>query len=193
MQRITIIGCGASGKSTLASNLGRLLRIPVHHLDRLYWKPGWAETPKPEWASIQERFCGQPTWIMDGNYGGTIEIRLLACDTVVFLDMPTWICFWGAIRRFLKYRGGIRPDVPADCPERLSFAYLLWIWTYRSKRRPRILHRLQQLSPEKYVMILKSRRSVKDFLNRISTTSQLNTSLEQPLGGLDVSGSCERK
>jgi adenylate kinase family enzyme len=164
MQRITIIGCGGSGKSTLASNLGHLLGIPVHHLDRLYWKPGWAETPKPEWASIQERLCDQRTWIMDGNYEGTMGIRLLASDTVIFLDMPTRICLWGAIQRFLKYRGGIRPDVSAGCPERLSLVYLLWIWTYRRKRRPRILYMLRQLSPEKYVVILKSRRSVKDFL-----------------------------
>src|SRR5262245_37858961 len=119
MQRITIIGCGGSGKSTLANNLGRLLGLPVHHLDRLYWKPGWAATPKSEWASIQEGLCGRPAWSMDGNYGGASEIRLLASDTVIFLDMPTRMCLWGAIRRFLKYRGGIRPDVPAGCPERL--------------------------------------------------------------------------
>ncbi|MES2626184.1 MAG: AAA family ATPase, partial [Pseudomonadota bacterium] len=89
MQRIAIIGCGGSGKSTLANTLGQKLGLPVHHLDQLYWRPTWIETPKAEWESLQQQLCNQPAWIIDGNYGGTMDLRLAAADTVIFLDMPT--------------------------------------------------------------------------------------------------------
>jgi adenylate kinase family enzyme len=144
MQRVVIIGCGGSGKSTLARNLGDLLGLPVHHLDRLYWRSGWAETPKPEWTSIVEELCAQSAWIIDGNFGGTMDLRLSAADAVIFLDMPTLTCLWGVIRRLLKYRGGIRPDMSAGCPERLSLDFLWWIWTFRRIRRPAILERLRR-------------------------------------------------
>jgi adenylate kinase family enzyme len=38
MRRIVIIGPLGAGKSTLALELGRMLGIPVHHLDWLYWE-----------------------------------------------------------------------------------------------------------------------------------------------------------
>lgn len=181
MQRIAIIGCGGSGKSTLASHLGDVLGLPVHHLDVLYWKPGWAETPKPEWKSIQQRLCGQQAWIMDGNYGGTMDIRLSASDTVIFLDIPTRTCLWGAIRRFLEYRGGSRPDMSAGCPERLTLEYLSWILTYRTRRRPQILYKLERMRSEKCVVILASRRSVMDFVNGVATKYQLTGGCSEPL------------
>src|SRR5215510_1182243 len=127
MRRVAILGCGGSGKSTLARSLGRLLRLPVHHLDQLYWKPGWVETPANEWLAIQGRICEEPAWIIDGNYGGTIDLRLAAADTVILLDLPTWACLLGAVRRFLKYRGSVRPDMSAGCPEQLTGEYVWWI------------------------------------------------------------------
>src|SRR5262245_26540390 len=111
MRRVAIIGCGGSGKSTLAATLSRLLGLPVYHMDQLYCKPGWVETPAAEWRSIQERLCEEPAWIIDGNYGGTMDLRLAAADTLILIDLPTWVCLAGAVRRYLKYRGSVRPDM----------------------------------------------------------------------------------
>jgi len=88
MQRIVIIGCGGSGKSTLASRLAGLLGLPVQHLDQLYWRPGWVATPDPQWRSTVAELCGRPAWIIDGNYGGTMDVRLAAADTIVSWMYP---------------------------------------------------------------------------------------------------------
>ena len=48
MRRIAIIGAGGAGKSTLARQLGEVLGIEVIHLDALFWKPGWVDTPRDE-------------------------------------------------------------------------------------------------------------------------------------------------
>ena len=50
MRRALVIGSGGAGKSTLARELGARAGLPVVHLDRLYWRPGWTKTPmaRPE-------------------------------------------------------------------------------------------------------------------------------------------------
>jgi adenylate kinase family enzyme len=166
-----IIGCGGSGKSTLARRLGKILALPVYHLDQLYWKPGWVETPTPEWVSILVRLCSQTAWILDGNYGGTMDLRLISSDTVIFLDMPTRVCLSGAMRRLWTFRGRTRPDLVPGCPERLDFKYLFWICTYRRRRRPRLLSKLERFGGEKSVVILKSRQAVTDFVNALQRES----------------------
>ena len=40
MQRIAVVGSGGAGKSTFGRELGRLLGLPVIHLDHHYWRPG---------------------------------------------------------------------------------------------------------------------------------------------------------
>lgn len=167
-QRVAIIGCGGSGKSTLALRLGRMLGLPVHHLDRLYWKAGWAATPRDEWAKIHDALCEERAWIMDGNYGGTMDLRLSRADTIVFLDMPTWSCLIGALLRYWRYRGRTRPELVQGCPERLTSGYLGWIWTYRKSRRPQIMEKLRALEPLKRIVILDSRAAVERFVSAIS-------------------------
>ncbi len=48
MKRLAIVGCAGAGKSTLARLLGQILGLPVFHLDALFWRPGWVETPLDE-------------------------------------------------------------------------------------------------------------------------------------------------
>ena len=177
MKRIMIIGCGGSGKSRLAIRLGTKLSLPVHHLDRMFWQPGWNELPKDEWRTHQEELCAQPEWIVDGNYGGTMEVRFAAADTIIFLDIPTVTCLLGAIQRFIRFRGRCRPDMTEGCPERLNRQYLKWIWTYRHDRRPRLLARLKGLKDSKHIVILRSRRAIRRYLEN-EPEEEANQTLE---------------
>ncbi len=106
-------------------------------------------------------------WIMDGNYGGTLELRLAACDTVVFLDFPRLVCVWRVLRRRWRHDGRVRPELPPGCSERLTWGFLTWIWTYPSRRRGHILNRLAALDEEKRVIIVRSQASMEEFLRSV--------------------------
>src|SRR5829696_6662179 len=99
MRKVLVIGSGGAGKSTVARRLGARLQIDVIHLDSLYWQPGWVETSKDEWKTIVAEILKRDSWILDGNYSGTLAMRYEACDTVIFLDMPPIVCLWRVIKR----------------------------------------------------------------------------------------------
>jgi adenylate kinase family enzyme len=165
MQRILVIGSGGSGKSTVAKEVASQLRLPLIHLDALYWQPGWRAPEKDAWDRRIRELIAAPCWVMDGNYGGTLDIRLARCDTVVFLDLPRVTCFWRVLKRLLEFRGRSRPDMPPDCPERLSWEFLNWIWTYPRTRRAGILRRLASLRVDQRAIVLSSNRAVRRFLD----------------------------
>src|SRR5688572_22342824 len=113
MERVLVIGSGGAGKSTFAKRLAERLGLPLVHLDAIYWRDGWIETPKEEWRGIVARLIGEPRWVMDGNYGGTMDMRLAAADTVIFLDMPRVVCLWRVVKRYFQFRGHAHPGTPA--------------------------------------------------------------------------------
>ena len=106
MRRVLIVGSGGAGKSTVAVLLGARLQLPVIHLDAHYWHPGWVATPRDEWHAQVAELVERDAWVMDGNYGGTMEQRLAACDTVVLLTCHVW-CVCGALcgARFVTRAG----------------------------------------------------------------------------------------
>jgi adenylate kinase family enzyme len=164
MQRILIIGSGGSGKSTLSIRLGSLLGLPVIHLDTLYWSPGWVEPDKSQWAKTVRQVIEQDSWILDGNYSGTLAERIEACDTVIFLDVSRSICVWRVLKRAINHRGRTRPDMSAGCPERLNLTFLLWIWNYPNRSRRKVLELLDRARATKNVVHLRTRRDVERFI-----------------------------
>lgn len=167
MRKVLVIGSGGAGKSTFARRLGQLLDIEVIHLDALYWNAGWVETPKPVWAERVAELVKRPAWIMDGNYSGTFDIRLKACDAVVFLDMPRPLCLWRVLKRFMRYRKRSRPDMAAGCPEDLHPEFLLWIWNYPKRTRPKILTWMRENSGTKEVVWLRSPAEAERYLANV--------------------------
>jgi adenylate kinase family enzyme len=167
MRRVMLIGSGGAGKSTLAVRLGARLGLPVVHLDARHWHPGWVPTPDAEWRREVAALAAGPAWIMDGNYGGTLDLRLAAADTVVFLDLPRRVCLWRVLTRTARHVGRSRADMGAGCPERLDRAYLeflRWVWSYPAARRPGVLRRLAALPPTTRVVRLRSQRAVDAWL-----------------------------
>ena len=164
MQRILVIGSGGSGKTTLARQIAHRLELPLVHLDALYWQPGWRATEKPTWEAIVGEIVSAPRWVMDGNYGGTLDLRLARCDTVVFLDLPRVVCLWRVVKRWLRFRGRARPDMTQDCPERIDWEFIRWIWTYPGRRRARILRRLDSIRGDQRAIVLSSDAQILRFL-----------------------------
>jgi adenylate kinase family enzyme len=170
MQRIIIIGSGGAGKSTLARHIGHALNMPVTHLDQLFWQPNWRAVDRETLITRQQAIVMQPQWIMDGNYTGTLDIRLAHADTVIVLNMPRWLCVYRVVARRITYHGQTRPDMGADCPEQLTWEFLRFIWHY-PKRIPALKARLAAM-PDKRVIFLHSPAEVKAFMANIATTKQ---------------------
>ena len=137
MKRVLVIGpCGA-GKSTLATTLGKRLGLPVHHIDQLNWKSGWVEGTKEELRAKLRTIVATDRWLIDGNYGGTLDERLPRADTIVYLDFPIWLCLWRLGRRIASHRGRSRADMPEGCPERFDLSFFVYLLTWNLGPRPR--------------------------------------------------------
>jgi adenylate kinase family enzyme len=172
MKKIAVIGCGGSGKTYVSKKLGRRLNIPVHHLDKMFWRPGWEAINKPDFLDLQNEVCGRQVWILDGNYASTMTERFEYTDTVIFLDMPTVYCLRGVLRRYRRYRGAVRPDMTAGNTERLTWSFLAWILRFRSQKRPTILAQLARLRRSHNIHILKSRGEIESFFNTLVPPSK---------------------
>ncbi len=177
-RKILVISSGGAGKSTLSSQLGKILGIEVVHLDRLYWRPDWREGPRSEWEQTVRGLAGRRAWVMDGNYGSTLDLRLAAADAVIFLDLPRSLCIRRVLSRRLRYARRSRsrrlryarrsrPDMAPGCPERLDLKFLSYLWKYPTERRPGILRKLEQASIEKTVIVLRSPDEVDRFVTEL--------------------------
>ncbi|RSD29335.1 DNA topology modulation protein [Mesobacillus subterraneus] len=175
MEKVIIIGSGGAGKSTLAVKLGEVLGIKVYHLDALYWKPGWEMTPKDEWKLIVSGILKKDSWIMDGNFGSTLEMRAEAADTIIFLDYSTLRCLYGIFKRRIMYHGKTRPDMNEGCPEKLDWEFIKWVATYKRKKAPDIQARMERLREQgKEIYHFTSPGETARFIEKLSNNRRVS-------------------
>jgi adenylate kinase family enzyme len=168
VQRIAVIGCGGAGKTTLANELGRRLCLPVLHVDGFYWQQipgvGRVESTPEEWRRVHADLISGDRWVIDGMKVGVLQARLMAADTVVFLDLPAWRCLWGVLKRRLRYRGRLRPAIGVY--DRINAEFIRWIWSFHMTARPRILQLLGECSCN--VVVLESWGEARSFLRSVA-------------------------
>ena len=168
MRRVLVIGSPGSGKSTLAIQLARRTGLPLIHLDFEHWRSGWVEPPKDEWrARVAELVAGEE-WIIDGNYGGTMDMRLARADTIVDLELPPWLCVWRILCRLAASHRRVRPDMAEGCPEKLNLKFLLYTATFPLTARKRSSAKLRNFSGRR--IRLRNPREVRRFLATFDQT-----------------------
>lgn len=166
MDRIAIIGCGGSGKSHLARELGASLGITPVHLDTVYYDKNWNPLSKDEFTALQRDLVSASRWVIDGNYASTLPIRLAAADTVVFLDLPARTCLWGIAQRRLRYGGGQHQAVGVY--DRITWGFIRYILGYRRSMAPRVHALIAVHTAEAEVIVLRSRRAARRYLTSVT-------------------------
>ena len=147
--------------------MARALDLPLIHLDRFYWKPGWIEPPAEEWNQMVMSLVARDAWIMDGNYSRTLSLRLPRAEAVVLLDPPTPQCLWGVIRRGLVTRGKRRPDMAEGCEEKPpDFQFLRYVMSYKRRSRPKVLRLIGDAEHVQFHH-LRNRRDATEFVSRL--------------------------
>ena len=162
MRRVAVIGCGGSGKTTLARELTGRLGLPVVHADFVVYRNGDAPRSEAEWRADLAALADGDAWVIDAMKVSTLEQRVERADTVVFLDLPRRSCYAGVLRRRLRYRGLV--DRERGIADRITLEFLRWIWRFRREARPRILAILGRHAASTRVVVLRSRREIGRFL-----------------------------
>ena len=166
MKRIIVIGCPGSGKSTFSKLLHRITGIPLFHLDMMFWNADKTTVDKSVFLERLSKAIQESEWIIDGNYGATMELRLQECDTVFFLDYPLEVCLEGIKER----RGKKRSDMPWIETGEVDTEFVEFIKNYSSQSKPKVMELLNKYSC-KNIYVFTSRAETNRFLSRLEQSN----------------------
>ena len=159
-QKILVIGCPGSGKSTFSRALAEQTGLPLYHLDMLYWNADKTTVSRDIFDERLQEILQKDAWIIDGNYARTMEKRLQFCDTVFFLDLSTEVCLESIRARI----GKPRSDMPwVETEEDTEF--MEYVSAFLKEQRPNILTLLQKYS-HLNIVVFHSREEVDAYLKK---------------------------
>ena len=162
MKKVVVIGCPGSGKSTFSKALHQITGIALFHLDMMFWNADKTSVEKSVFLERLSKTLQTGEWIVDGNYASTMELRIQACDTVIFLDYPLEVCLNGIEQR----KGKIRSDMPWVEPDRYDPEFVAFIRNYRSQSRPQVMELLNRYS-HKNIHVFSTRAQAEEFLTQL--------------------------
>ena len=163
MQKVIVIGCPGSGKTTFAEKLNKKTGLTLYYLDAIWHKPDKTHIDRENFDEQISRIFDASEWIIDGNYNRTIEMRLQQCDTVFLFDLPTDVCIQGAWDRL----GERRYDLPWIDKE-LSESFLRSIEEFPEKSLTKIYELLEKYREDKQIIVFRSREDADDYLAKIT-------------------------
>ncbi|MBZ3904534.1 P-loop NTPase family protein [Streptomyces griseiscabiei] len=166
MMKVAIVGCGGSGKSYLARELGKILDAPVTHLDAAFYDDDWNALPMDKFAELQRELVAEPRWVIDGNYNSTLQIRLESCDTVVLMDVSTISALYGIFSRQLRHGAGHKGN---GVHNRIHWGVIKYVATYRRKMRPRVMAKIDEFASSRSdLVLLANRRQTRRWLQQVA-------------------------
>ncbi len=163
-QKVIIIGCPGSGKSTFARKLRDKTGLPLYYLDMLNHKPDRTTVPREEFDARLAQILQADAYIIDGNYSRTVERRIAACETVFLFDLPTEDCLSGIRAR----TGKPREDMPwTEDPDKPDAEFRTWVTSFADTQLPKIYALLDKYRDSIRVTVFHTRAEADAFLENL--------------------------
>lgn len=177
--KILIVGSPGVGKTTFARQLNEKLKLPLYHLDDIYWQKNWQRPTCELWIQKLDELLEGNRWIIDGNYFETFEKRLSRSNHVIYLDFSTALCLYRACKRALKRVFYSKDSLPQAMKDDIYYQpnftvnlkFLFLIVLFKLKYRPKMMNLLQRYkvtyivlkSPQEAEVVLSSTKKLSDY------------------------------
>jgi len=169
-QRVAVIGCPGSGKTTFSVRLGEIVGKEAVHLDKLLWLPNWQMMPYPARKELHDKLICRDEWLIDGMWRSHVADRVARATLVIFLDYPSRVCRRRAAWRHFKNLGKQRPDIAEGCVERHDKNFGNYVKNFRKEVRPFLLDLLARSGVETVVFTKPSQ--AEKYLKQLKTDFQ---------------------
>lgn len=164
ISKIAVIGGSGTGKSTLAKNLGKILNLPVYHIDAMHHLENWVSRDKDERDRMILEKANKPKWVIDGTYKATLEERVKKADMIIFLDYSTIARLKGILGRYFKDKGKERPEIPG-CKEQMNFDFIKMTVNWK-RTKGNTIYEILEKNKNKKILIFKNRRKLNKWYEK---------------------------
>ena len=171
MKKIAVFGKSGGGKSTFSKELSSVTGIPLLPLDLIEYLDGGEKVPEEQYRQKYNDVLNADSWIIEGF--GTMETfteRLKIADTLIYINLPTWVHYWWVTKRFLL-SPFVRPEGWPDNSPMIHSTYNCYVHLFRVAPKfwnANFLVQLESMSQEKNVYHLSSTNELSKFIEGLT-------------------------
>lgn len=173
-QRVVVVGCSCSGKTTFARRLASLFGVPHTEMDELFWGENWTPKPAAEFHRLVTEAAEGDAWALDGNYRAVRDVLWSRATLIVWLNYSFPTVFGRALRRtfgrLLSGQALWHGNVESVRRTFSRDSILLWVaTTYRRKRQEFQDLRASNTSPQVNWLELKHPAEAEQLLHKLKS------------------------
>ena len=175
MKKVAVFGNAGGGKSTVARRLAEITGLPLIVLDILQFPEGYrsdrdggGKISDEQYSKLHSEILDRPEWVIDG-YGSIASAweRFALADTLVYVDLPLAMHYWGVTKRLTKGLFKTPPGWPGNSPVlQSSFSSYRVVWLCHTRLTPRY-RKLIAESSSKRLHHLRSYAEMSRFLEAV--------------------------
>ncbi len=162
-KRFAIIGIPGSGKSTFSIKLGKVLGIPVHHLDRHMFEAGGKKKDKQEILAVEQALVNEDAWIVEGCSISTLGTRFAKADIVLCFYLPRLLCIWRICKRLFVYDKAL---ADTGCTRMVDWRLVKYIWKFDQEKRA-VIDAVRKAYPQVEYRVFRSSKDADKYLQEI--------------------------
>jgi adenylate kinase family enzyme len=175
VKKVAVFGNAGGGKSTVARRLAEITGLPLVVLDCLQFPDGYrndrdggGKLSDEQYAIVHSEIIGRAEWVIDG-YGSIASAweRFAVADTLVYVDLPLAMHYWGVTKRLMKGLFKTPPGWPENSPVlQSSFSSYRVVWLCHTRLTPRYRQLIAE-SSSKRLHHLRSYAEMSRFLEAV--------------------------